>query len=102
MFTKDINEEIAKYANMLKESYVFDDEMKTYADEDMEDEMPDEEMENSVMSDDKINQIRMLALDGIQDYADNVDSEEYDFFKKIWLMCDKVCSSKENSKNDDE
>ena len=35
-------------------------------------------------------------------YADDVDSEEYDFFKKIWLMCDKVCSTKDNAKTDGE
>ena len=44
----------------------------------------------------------MVALDGIQEYADDVDSEEYDFFKKIWLMCDKVCSEKDNAKIDNE
>lgn len=102
MFTKDIKEELSKFAKLLNESYVFDDETSEYSEEDMMDDMPDEEIDNGMMSDDKINQIRMLALDGIQDYADNVDSEEYDFFKKIWLMCDKVCSSKENSKTDGE
>ena len=44
---------------------------------------------------DKVNQIRMIALDGIQEYAENVDDPNYEFFKKIWLMCDKVCSEKE-------
>ena len=73
-------------------------------DEPMEDEemLDNEYMEESCHSTEKINQRRMLALDGIQEYADDVDSEEYDFFKKIWLMCDKVCSEKDNAKIDNE
>lgn len=102
MFNKEILEEISKFAKILNESYVFDDETGSYNEADMEEDMPIDEIEHGMMSDDKINQIRTLALDGIQDYADDVDSEEYDFFKKIWLMCDKVCSSKENSKSDGE
>lgn len=102
MFKKEILEEISKFAKLLNESYVFDDETSSYNEADMEEDMPSDEIEHGMMSDDKINQIRTLALDGIQDYADDVDSEEYDFFKKIWLMCDKVCSSKENSKSDGE
>ena len=68
-----------------------------------DEEMLDNEYtEEQCHSTEKINQIRMLALDGIQEYADDVDSEEYDFFKKIWLMCDKVCSEKDNAKIDNE
>lgn len=101
LFEQTISD-LEKYTKLIKESYVFDDETSSYNDEDMMDEYPEEETEENMgnmQSDDKINQIRMLALDGIQDYADDVDSEEYDFFKKIWLMCDKVCSSKESAKD---
>lgn len=41
-------------------------------------------------------QIRQLCLNGIQKYGQEVDSEEYDFYKKIWLMCDKLMSTKES------
>lgn len=92
--------EMENYAKLINESYVFDDENNSYNEEDMVDDYPEDEMNDQLQSDDKINQIRMIALDGIQAYADDVDSEEYDFFKKIWLMCDKVCSEKESSKDD--
>lgn len=47
-----------------------------------------------------VDQIRQVALNGIQQFSQDVDSEEYDFFKKVWLMCDKLVSSKENNKDD--
>ena len=80
--------EMEKYAKLINESYVFDDENGSYNEDDMIEEYPEDEMNDQLQSDDKINQIRMLALDGIQAYADDVDSEEYVFFKKIWFMCD--------------
>ena len=54
-----------------------------------EEEMPMNQTE------DKVNQIRALALEGIQDFAEQVDSEEYQFYKKVWMLCDKMCSEKE-------
>lgn len=50
-------------------------------------------------SDERIAQIRQIALDGLQDYAEDVDSEAYQFYKKIWLMCDKAVSEKESASN---
>ena len=44
--------------------------------------------------DEKINQIRSLALEGIQEFAEQVDSEEYQIFKNIWMTCDKFYSNK--------
>lgn len=95
--------DINKLAKLLKESYIFDEN-------DMDDENYDEyadeyenepkEMVNKEQYTDKINQIRSIALEGIQAFASDVDSEEYDFFKKVWLMCDKVCSDKEKNNND--
>ena len=91
--------ELDEYAKLIMESYVFNDGEEPMEDEEM---LDNEYMEEPCHSTEKINQIRMLALDGIQEYADDVDSEEYDFFKKIWLMCDKVCSEKDNAKIDNE
>ena len=95
----DTLKELDEYAKLIKESYVFNDGEEPMEDEEMVD---NEYTEETCHSTEKINQIRMLALDGIQEYADDVDSEEYDFFKKIWLMCDKVCSEKDNAKIDNE
>lgn len=90
---KTLNE-IKSLNKVMKEAYVFDEDYDAY-DEDsyMEEEAP------MSQNDDRINQIRTIALDGIQEYAQDVDSKEYDFFKKIWMMCDKVCSDKNKDKD---
>lgn len=95
----DTLKELDEYTKLINESYVFNDDEEPMEDEEM---LDDEYTEETCHSTEEINQIRMLALDGIQEYADDVDSEEYDFFKKIWLMCDKVCSEKDNEKIDNE
>jgi hypothetical protein len=87
--------DIERLSKLLKESYVFDEE-----DMDMEDVPQDEEMiddepiEEPCCADEKINQIRSLALEGIQEFAEQVDSEEYQIFKNIWMSCDKFYSNK--------
>ena len=99
-------QDLQKYSNILKESYVFDNENDTIDYEGEGEEMPSEPMDNEMpMNNDpseKISQIRSIALEGIQMFAENVDSEEYDFFKKVWLMCDKVCSEKESNESTEE
>lgn len=84
--------DIERLSKLLKESYVFDEE-------DMEempqDEIMDEEpIDEPCCADEKINQIRSLALEGIQEFAEQVDSEEYQIFKNIWMSCDKFYSNK--------
>lgn len=76
---------------------------EAYIGEEDEEQMMDGEMygDEGAMSEetvDYVNQIRQLALNGIQQYGQDVDTEEYDFFKKVWLMCDKVMSNKEGQK----
>ena len=93
--------EIENLSKLLKESYVFDGEdyEASYGDEEMCDEEP---MEGEVCdsgSCDKIDQIRSLALDGIQDFAKDVDTEEYQFYKKVWLLCDKFCETDKSNNN---
>lgn len=46
-----------------------------------------------------VNQIRKLALDGISKFASNTDSNEYQFFKKIFLECDKAISNSNKQKD---
>lgn len=87
--------ELEQYTNLIKESYVFDEEDMDMPIDGGEQPMMDDEMPMADATE-KINQIRSMALEGIEMFKDDVDSEEYDFFKKIWLMCDKVCSQKEN------
>lgn len=36
-----------------------------------------------------IDQIRQLAIKGIAEYADDIESEQYQALKKIWLLTDK-------------
>lgn len=97
MNMREMIDEMNKLSQLLKESYIFDGAKEEAP---MEEPMPEDMMgaeENMPISqtEDKVNQIRTLALDGIQEYAEQVDSEEYQFFKKVWMMCDKVCSEKE-------
>lgn len=73
----------------------------SYSEDSYDDSYPydaDEESLNaSLKGDEKISQIREIALQGLQEYANDVDTETYQFYKKIWLMCDKVVSEKDNT-----
>lgn len=46
-----------------------------------------------------ISQIRKLALDGISKFASFTESNEYQFFKKIFLECDKAISNNNKPKS---
>lgn len=100
---RDIN----RYARIIKEAYVYDEDEPQmngqYANG--EGEMPqDDEMGHAEQmmggGEDEalkiVDQIRELALDGIQYYKDNVDDPKYEFFKKIFLDSDKALSEKDN------
>lgn len=94
---KDTLKEIDEISKLLKESYVFDEREPI---ESPEESMPmDGEMSmegpDMLATDKRIDQIRMIALEGIQEFSDDVNSEQYEFFKKVWLMCDKVYESGE-------
>lgn len=93
---KRLTEDIEKCFNILKESYVFNDmEDEEY---NVEAELPNEEGQ-TMTSDDRINQIRTIALEGIQEFAQDVTNPQYEFYKKVWTMCDKVIT--DNSKQQD-
>lgn len=75
-----------------------------YEEEEMpvENEMPvDPEATDQDLSkqDERISKIREIALEGLQDFCEDVDSESYQFYKKIWLMCDKAVSEKDSASN---
>lgn len=91
-----LTKDIEQCFNILKESYVFNDmEVEDY---DMENEVPIEDNQ-TMTSDDRINQIRTIALEGIQEFAQDVTNPQYEFYKKVWTMCDKVIT--DNSKQQD-
>lgn len=93
---KETIKEIEGLSKILKEAYVFDgDEEEMGRMEPEEEYAEDEEMPLEGQTDDIIDQIRKLALDGIQKYAEDVDNEMYILFKKVWMMCDKCLSEKD-------
>ena len=96
-----------KSAKILQEAFDFSDE-EQFNDEEIpaqedfeggEENNQDDNMNGQDLSqqDDRIARIREVALEGLQEYAENVDSELYQFYKKIWLMCDKAVSEKDNA-----
>lgn len=100
---RDLN----KSAKILQEAFDFSDE-EQFNDEEIpaqeefegeEGNAQNDDMDGQDLSqqDDRIARIREVALEGLQEYAENVDSELYQFYKKIWLMCDKAVSEKDNA-----
>lgn len=88
--------EAEKFMKIIKESYIMDSEdMGDFSEEEVADEQEFQE-EDGADDIDKINQIRSMALEGIQAYANDVNSEFYQFYKKVWMMCDKICSEQGN------
>lgn len=86
-------------SKILKEDYGFggdytEEEIPQGQFQEGAEEVPQEE--NLASSDERVARIREIALEGLQDYAHNVDSEAYQFYKKIWLMCDKAVSEKDS------
>ena len=103
-------DKINNTARMLKEAYVYEDE---YEDDmnDMpqgegqmrgeEEELPQEEgMESQNDGKQYVDAIRKSALQGIQIFANDVDNPSYEFFKKVFIMADKVLSEKENGEGE--
>lgn len=106
-YIKNCIKEMNSSAKLLRESFPYDDRDDEqefedgYGDEGYEGEVEGdgakgENVAGGLKGDKRIAQIRTVCLQGIQDYAEDVDSEEYNFFKKLWLMCDKVVSAKES------
>jgi hypothetical protein len=104
-YIQEMLADLDKCTKLLKESYVFDEgEVPTEYDDEPPyegEEGPDyaeQEIGGSEV-DDKIAQIRKLALDGIQEFAEDVDSEEYIFYKKVWMECDKLYTERNEQQN---
>ena len=101
---KSMLKDIDKYSKIIKESYIFDEDEDLVDNDDMDyddnDDMSDD-IESSKSAEDRINDIRSIALEGIQDFAEEVDSDEYNIFKNIWMTCDKFYLSKNKEEEDD-
>lgn len=111
-FIKNLLEDIDKTSKKLNESYILNDEdsLDELADDQLAD-AEDAEIEsddnietvpaeteitddNTFKQDPNISAIREAALDGLKKYSNDVDSEMYIFFKKIYLESDKIVSQK--------
>src|SRR5574344_1614743 len=111
-FIKNLLEDIDKTSKKLNESYILNDEdsLDELADDQLAD-AEDAEIEsddnietvpaeteitddNTFKQDPNISAIREAALDGLKKYSNDVDSEMYIFFKKIYLETDKIVSQK--------
>ena len=79
---------IENTSKMLKEAYVYEDDVE------MMDE-PVEEVPSVEDGKEYVDAIRQSALKGIQVFAQDVDSPSYQFFKKVFMLADKVLSEKE-------
>lgn len=81
---------------MPEDDEAYDSPNNSYAPGEGEMCAEEEDMDLS-KQDEKISQIREIALQGLQEYAENVDSPVYEFYKKVWLMCDKAVSEKKEN-----
>ena len=102
-FINSIKEDYQRLVKMLNESYVFDseavDDVPTDESVPSETEPTDnpEMMKEPTQDDismDRVAQIRKVALDGIQEYANDINSPLYNFYKKIFNECDRVMTDK--------
>lgn len=104
---RSLLESIDVYQKPLKEAGIFDSDMgggmqprpgMTPQRPEMGQDGQQQEPQSEDLSekDPLINKIRSASLEGLKRYAENVDSEEYAFFKKVFLLCDKAVSQKEN------
>lgn len=93
----EIQEQLLNANRILVEEYgIGYEEMPASGEGDEYGEGDEPQEHNIAQTDNRISQIREIALEGLQDYSRNVDSEQYQFYKKIWLMCDKAVSEKDS------
>lgn len=86
---------INQTSQMLNEAYVYEDDMDVEVTDDVVEEPLD-------INDGKeyVDAIRQSALKGIQVFAQDVDSPSYQFFKKVFMLADKVLSEKEGESSE--
>lgn len=95
---REFIEKISKTSQLLKEAYVYEDDMDV-------DAVDGEVVEDAAPVDngkEYVDAIRKAALQGIQAFEQDVDSASYQFFKKVFMLADKVLSEKEGNEGSDE
>ena len=88
-----LNKQITLESVFFDEDNSFEENEGTSSDEEYTDDMPNEN--ESLDFSETVNSIRETALKGVTKFANNPSSQEYDFFKKIWNMCDKFANPKQ-------
>lgn len=86
----------------LKEAFEGNpEEMQEVPQQEGDELYPEDEMQSGMEEEEAgkqyVDQIRKAAIQGIASFANNVDSPSYEFFKKVFMMSDKVLSEKENN-----
>lgn len=90
MSIREFIDKINETSQLLKEAYVYEDDMEDVVDGEVIEDEPQANDGNEY-----VDAIRKAALQGIQAFAENVDSQSYQFFKKVFMLADKVLSEKE-------
>lgn len=88
---REMIDKIKETSKLLREAYVYEDDMEM---DGMEGEVIDE-VPSVEDGKEYVDAIRQSALKGIQVFAQDVDSPSYQFFKKVFMLADKVLSEKE-------
>lgn len=90
--------EMRKISRLMREGYLYDEEMPQDEAPMGEEPMEEDPRGEGGMStsqqisqfDERIAKIREICLDGLKEYAEDVNSAQYGFFKKTFLEADKV------------
>ena len=90
---REMINKIKEKAQLLHEAYVYEDDMEM---DEIEDDTFDG-VEHTEGGREYVDAIRQSALKGIQVFAQDVDSPSYQFFKKVFMLADKVLSEKEGN-----
>ena len=99
-----MKEECNILRGIIKEAYVFNEEEPIGDAAPQTSNVPTEQQpmqepqeQTTDKSFDRVAKIRKVAIDGIQEYADDVNNPLYTFYKKVFNEADKVMSDKTHS-----
>lgn len=103
-YKRDLKEECNILRGIIKEAYVFNEEEPIGDAAPQTSNVPTEQQpmqepqeQTTDKSFDRVAKIRKVAIDGIQEYADDVNNPLYTFYKKVFNEADKVMSDKAHS-----
>lgn len=99
-----LNKKNTQFSKLVTEDYQFNDEMddSLESEEDVDIEDVDSDVQEPVsvssLASPFIKEIRKVCLNAINELSEDPTSSEYDTFKKIWDMCDKMYINTKKSK----